>query len=304
MTLNRKLIATSISDIELMYGTADKIKLMRASGIRAVRTDFRFEDIQKNGIAHYQWMVEMLREGGIDILPIIGGNTKVATRLEAEQFTKHAVMLVKWLAGYGIHHIQYWNEPNLASRFIQPAHYARAVKMLYPALKAANPKVFCVGSGLATAHVSQTGHLTPNDWLQGCYDAGAKGYYDALAIHPYSYPRSLSQTAVRTGWTIMVNEFRPLVVANGEGAKKIWVTEAGYPTGGKEGLTEYGQRVNYAERLVIEMKKYSWMGPLFHYTLVDRNFDDGRESWFGIHRADGSPKPSVPAIRRAVLAFP
>jgi hypothetical protein len=55
--------------------------------------------------------------------------------------------------------------------------------------------------------------------------------WDALAIHPYTQPvLPASQLAIYGGWAA-VPTLRSIMIANGEGAKPMWITEVGAPTG-------------------------------------------------------------------------
>jgi hypothetical protein len=72
----------------------------------------------------------------------------------------------------------------------------------------------------------------PDVFLKQAY-ARADGdpMWDALAIHPYTYPvLPATQEAVYGGWAT-VPALRQLMKDNGEGAKPMWMTEVGAPTG-------------------------------------------------------------------------
>ena len=305
VSLNRKLIGLAIPDGEIMSGTAAKIARIQSLGIKAVRMDLRYETIRDLGLNHYDSVIRALRSAGIHVLAILGGNLKVATLSEAQQFATHVGQAVAWLAARGVHHVQWWNEPNHASRITTPENYTRAIKLAYPAAKAANPNVFCVGAGLSNIPSSVNGHISAADWLTRCYAAGAKGSYDAVAGHPYSYPYPLSHPVDWTGWGVMVRVMRPIMEANGEGALKIWATEVGFPTTGAADYTEADQNTEFAQQLVTEMNRHAWMGPAFVYSLDDRGTSSSDfEQVFGLYRANGTAKPAAATIRTAAAAFP
>lgn len=305
VSLNRKLIGLAIPDGEMMSGTAAKITRINSLGIRAVRMDIRFETARDLGLDHYDSVIRALRSAGIHVLAILGGNLKVATLSEAQQFATHVGQAVAWLRDRGVHHVQFWNEPNHASRITTPENYTRAIKLAYPAAKQANPDVFCVGAGLSNIPTSVNGHISAADWLTRCYAAGAKGSYDALAGHPYSYPYPLSHPVDWTGWGVMVRVMRPIMEANGEGAMRLWATEVGFPTTGATDYTEADQQTEFAAQLVTEMNRHAWIGPVFVYSLQDRAASSTDfEQVFGLHRPDGSAKPAAATIRSAAAAFP
>lgn len=305
VSLNRKLIGLAIPDGEMMSGTTAKIARINSLGIKAVRMDLRYETVRDFGLDHYDGTIRALRAAGIHVLAILGGNLKVATLAEAQAFAAHVGQAVAWLRARDVHHIQWWNEPNHASRITTPENYTRAIKLAYPAAKAANPSVFCVGAGLSNIPSSVNGHISAADWLTRCYAAGAKGSYDALAGHPYSYPYPLSHPVDWTGWGVMVRVMRPIIEANGEGALKVWITEVGFPTTGAADFSEADQNTEFAQQLVAEMNRHAWIGPAFIYSLQDRSgVASDPENVFGLYRTDGTRKPAATTITGAVAAFP
>ena len=296
-TLNRPLLGLAIPDGEMRTGTAAKISRIRDLGVTAVRMDVRPE----TALSQYDGVIRALRDAGIDVLAILGGNLKVATVPEAEAFARQVEQTVKWLADRGVSHVQWWNEPNHSSRITTPENYARAIRLAYPAAKSVNPNVFCVAAGLSGINDSVNGHISTVDWLRRSYAAGAKGQYDAQAMHPYSYPYHLDNPADWTGWGNLTKRFRPFMEANGEGNLKVWATEAGFPTAGGTGNTEANQKAMYADKLLAEIRKLPWLGPVFHYGLDDRGgVTTDAENWFGLYRPNGTAKPAAAALKAAV----
>lgn len=306
VSLNRKLIGMAIPDGEMMANTAAKITRLNSLGIRAVRMDLRYETIRDLGMNHYDSVIRALRSAGIHVLAILGGNNAVADPTARQAFAVHVGQTVTWLRDRGVHHIQFWNEPNHASRAAPtPENYTDAIKLAYPAAKAANPTVFVVGAGLSNIPSSVNGHISAADWLTRCYARGAKGFYDALAGHSYCYPFPLSEPVDWTGWGVMVQHMRRIMEANGEGHLKLWVTEAGHPTIGTTGYTEADQNTRFAAQLVTEMNRHAWIGPVFVYSLDDRApSTTDFEQVFGLYRANGTAKPAAATIRTAAAAFP
>ena len=68
----------------------------------------------------------------------------------------------------------------------------------------------------------------PPTFVNAMYRLGAKGFFDATAIHPYVYPNGLAIDD-HNGWSD-VERVHQLMVDNGDGGKKIWMTEIGAPT--------------------------------------------------------------------------
>ncbi|WP_321795987.1 cellulase [Burkholderia sp. BCC1988] len=196
-----------------------------------------------------------------------------------------------------------WNEPNCGIDFMphDPALYTTLLKTAYPAIKQANPAayVYAGGSAGCTTYPNNTTGALPShgvaglvhstnprypaptqwnsrDWLAVMYANGARGYFDALAHHPYCYfddwqsaPNQCPSATLNTTYPQYSNAFnimwhsftspsygwpssngntfasytgtslRDLMSANGDGAKAIVLTEFGAPTTGSDGATNF-----------------------------------------------------------------
>ena len=71
-------------------------------------------------------------------------------------------------------------------------------------------------------------------FLQGIYARGGGGSFDAVGHHPYSYPYDPSGGQAWNAFT-QTGFLYQIMVANGDGAKKVWGTESGAPTGNDPG---------------------------------------------------------------------
>jgi hypothetical protein len=214
---------------------------------------------------------------------------------------------VKRYAAMGVHAYEVWNEPNIAA-FWQPAPdaaaYTELLRTAYPAIKAADPSAIVVTGGLSPAVTNETS-IAPTDFLQGVYANGGQGAFDAVADHPYSWPAYPGETQGWNAWYQMTGadpSLRSVMTANGDSDKKIWATEYGAPTNGPPGtfVSEATQAQMIATAFSL-WQTYDWAGPLFIYQQRDLGTaTDNRENFFGLVRADYSPKPAFDAYRAAV----
>jgi hypothetical protein len=95
------------------------------------------------------------------------------------------------------------------------------------------PAVNASGSG--TTFGVENGY-PPDVFLTQMYAAaGGKPMFDALSFHPYAWPGLGAFRYLDSGSWAMVPELRQIMVANGDGAKSIWFTEVGAPTGQNRG---------------------------------------------------------------------
>jgi len=201
-----------------------------------------------------------------------------------------------------------WNEQNTDS-FFRPgpdvAGYTALLRAAYPAIKAADPNATVLTGGVAPAATRVDGAtISPTDFLQGIYDHGGAGFFDAVGWHPYCYPAAPG-TDPGTAWNQMstsaVNA-RAIMAAHGDGAKQIWATEFGAHTdpAGAGYLTE-AQQSDHLVRGINLWRSYSWAGPMVLYQLRDRGTDTSdRENFFGLQRADGTEKPAYQAVAAAI----
>jgi polysaccharide biosynthesis protein PslG len=107
-----------------------------------------------------------------------------------------------------------WNEENIP-RFWQGTvgQYVSLLRDAYAAVKEANPAALVVFGG--TAH-------TDVGWIRSCYQAGARGYFDVMATHPYPRIHTNTDVAQLLGSTQSV---RDVMLAYGDGGTPIWFTE-------------------------------------------------------------------------------
>jgi hypothetical protein len=185
-----------------------------------------------------------------------------------------------------------WNEENATvfwSTGADPAAYTRMLKVVYPAIKAADPNATVLVGGLSPLPHAQ-GMMSPVDYLKGMYAAGAKGYFDALAYHPYA-TTTFSQSYYTSGGALNVLvKLRQVMVAKGD-TKLIWATEYGMPTG--PGYLTEAQQAEYIKNFLSKWRTYTYLGPAYIYTTRDSTLN---AATFGVWRSNWVAKPAVAVI--------
>jgi hypothetical protein len=171
----------------------------------------------------------------------------------------------------------------------------------YRTIKAADKNAFVVAASTAPA-ASEYGDLRPIDFLRQIYANGAQSYFDAISMHPYTYPITPSQSSPDDAWGQMITA-HAVMAQNGDGDKKIWVTEFGAPTNGpnvpRDHVTENVQATTFTEA-ASQLKAFTWSGPLFWYGYQDAGTNTANsENFYGLVRADGSHKPAYGAFAAA-----
>jgi hypothetical protein len=96
-------------------------------------------------------------------------------------------------------------------------------------------------------------------------------------------------------------DFHTILTKNGDGGKPVWGTELGFATGtSSQAVTQQRQ----ADDLVAAIKAWrtwTFTGPLILFTIRDSSTVQSEVfANMGMLFADGTPKPSFGAIRRAL----
>jgi hypothetical protein len=199
-----------------------------------------------------------------------------------------------------VSHWELWNEPNLPVFVGWLPHaapqYAALVKAAYPAIKAVQPDSTVILAGLCRQPASET----PPEFLQLMYDEGLQGFFDAAAAHPYVFPGGLAADT-RSGWSDMI-KMRDIMVAHGDGDKKIWLTELGAPTSDPAGVgVSQEEQAKQITEVLAAAAKLPFSGPAFIYSIrdTDTSSRDNKERNMGaLLTSDWQPKVAAAALAR------
>jgi hypothetical protein len=193
-----------------------------------------------------------------------------------------------------------WNEPNLP-RFLgfadrRAAVYVGLLKAAYPAIKAVQPNSTVVSAGLSPA----VGVDGPANFLNDMYLNGAKGSFDAVAMHPYVFPGGL-EADPDNAWSDLAHA-HDVMTLNGDGDKKVWMTEFGAPTSdpSAEGVSQQEQAKQILD-VLAGVAASGWGGPAFIYSIrdIDSAQRDNREDNFGaLLTSDWQPKYTASVLAR------
>jgi hypothetical protein len=290
-----------------------------------IRIDINWNVIQYEGRTSYNWvafdnLVKAVTARGMRVLAGIlytppwaraagtGGNYPPTNIQDYADFVRTAVARY---ATMGVHAYEVWNEPNIVSFWApgpDPARYTQLLKLAYQAIKASDPSATVVSAGLSPYGSYGQGdaqHLNPVSFLERMYQSGAAGSFDAVGWHPYNYPYGLGFYGW-SAWSQMSEttpSARSIMTANGDGAKQVWLTEFGAPTGSTtRDMTEAAQAQLLTDSFA-KLKSWSWAGPGFFYSYRDNGTNKSDvEQNFGILHFDWSPKPSYSAFQAAAAA--
>jgi hypothetical protein len=183
-----------------------------------------------------------------------------------------------------------------------------------------------VVSGAPTPTGMNDGVIAIDDraYLEQMYQAGLARYCDAVGVHPSGYnnppdadwrswndptaPQFKGHPSFFFRGTM--EGYRNIMVAYGDGGKRLWPTEFGWSTfenlgAGAPAGYEYanqnseGEQAQWLVQAFQMSRNWGWVGPMFVWNL---NFAPvsgpaNEKAGFGILRADWSPRPSYSALQ-------
>lgn len=200
-----------------------------------------------------------------------------------------------------------WNEPNIADFWFPRADhgaYAELLRATYPALKAVTPAVPVIAGALAPSPDTPWSY-SPEVYLSALYADGIRGSFDALSQHPYPDTSATTPTAAEEDaatWAPVRLSHR-IMAEHGDGAKRIWVTEFGAPTGIAERSVSPERQARLMAGALRRAASEEWLGPVYLYTVRDESDRaHHRESNFGVYDHGWRPKPAVPTLAGLVSA--
>ena len=308
------------------------VDLMKQAGVRWVRLNAEWKAVEGRGkgqynagvLAEYDYAVAKVREAGIKvIMPIADGVPYWASADPAKyqdasgshwnryyrptrmsDYADYVRFIAARYSTQGVHVFEIWNEPNLP-RFWpsgpNAAEYTEMLKAGYAGAHAGDPDATVLLGGLSD---------NDSGFLQQVYAAGGRAFFDGVADHTYpsKAPTSCWEESGRMARTAFcgIEEVRKTMVANGDSAKKIWITEFGWSTYSSPwGVTE-AQQAEYLTSAFKKLEAYPYVAAALWYSF--RNIywlKDDPASWdanLGLLRVDFSPKPAYSAFKAYATA--
>jgi hypothetical protein len=295
---------------------------VRAAHAGWVRIDVNWSVIQDRGRDTYNWepfdrVVKGITSRGMRVLAGIlytpawarpVGAPATTPPVNFADYAAFVRIVVQRYSAMGVHAYEIWNEPNIPDFWSpqpDPARYAQLLKLAYAAVKSADPSAPVLSGGLSPhgfyGQVDRGG-MNPLTFLERMYAAGAGRSFDALAWHPFNFPYGL-RFARWSAWSQMTRtspSARSIMRANGDGAKKIWATEFGFPTGSTARDVSEARQAQLLKKSLHDLVGKSWAGPAFVYSYHDSGTNDRNvQQHFGVVRYDYSAKPAYKVFQRA-----
>lgn len=322
-----------VGDITWTDSRADidrEVELAQAAGVRWIRTNVNWKGLEGDGkgqintwlLAQYDYAIDKAHAAGLEVLmPISDGIPYWASGDPRKSGGRYndtyppanmadygdiVRYVVKHFNARGVRAYEIWNEPNIERFWASgpnPAEYVEMLKQGYNAVKAVDPNATVVLGGLSRNDFS---------FLEGIYRAGGGRYFDAAAVHPYTYGVKPATTwngvnggedPDRLSWNSFpaLKEVKSTMDANGDSHKQVWITEFGYTTTSEDGGVSEAQQAEYLTQAYRYVENLPWVHSLFWYSARNAPFDndaDSYESRFGLMTTDFRLKPSYFALKQ------
>ena len=325
----------TVADLTWGVSHADidrEVVAMRDAGIVWVRANQNWAagEAEGKGVSNEGWMAEVdyavtkARAAGLQVLmPIADGVpywasadpskyvdaagvrhwNKLWRPTHNSDYAAFAAAMVNRYKPMGVRTYEVWNEPN--HPFFWPsgpsaADYKELLAAAYPAIKGADPG--------ATVLV---GGLSKNDWdyMADLYAAGAGPYFDVANVHPYTGTVDPTWCWNQAGTTkpakdafCGIEEIRRTMVANGDSAKNMWITEFGWSTTtAAYGVSEATQADFLTKALTKAEREYPYVTTAFWYSFRNpigyEHDPTNLEANWGLVKGDLTPKPAFTAVQ-------
>jgi polysaccharide biosynthesis protein PslG len=314
-----------VSDLNWGISAEDQERtaaLLDTMGARWVRIHISWSDFEPSKGSYNEWnlnatgrAIAQARGAGANVVVMVhkapawaSGSTSSNVPRNPADFAAFMAFLAGYYKGQvGAYEI--WNEQNYVrfwSTGPDPTAYTALLKAAYPAVKAGDPAALVVFGGLST---------NDYDFVDGAYRAGAKGFFDVMATHPYTdcgtaAPERIARRSdgrMTRGSFPAYREVRATMLAHGD-AKPIWFTEFGWNTstavcdparGIWQGGVSEAVQADYLARAFDFLAQDPYVEVAVWYSFRN-NFwaldADRAEARTGLLRTDFSPKPAYDAF--------
>lgn len=153
-----------------------------------------------------------------------------------------------------------WNEPNVSfewgQRPVDPVGYVELLKVAFTRAKEMNPDVKVLAGALAPnlAAPNSTDAMNDLEYLDKMYRAGARNYFDTLAVHSYGWKSPADEAPAPDRVNFRRTELlHDIMIKYGDDTKPVMITEGGW-----NDHPRWTKAVTPAERIQNTIKAYDW----------------------------------------------
>lgn len=291
-------------------------KMMQDAGVQVVRMDFNWDMLNPTRdewkFEDYDAVVKIVRAHKLEFLGIIDyvswwassaqDSNDWRVRLYSEpsndyDYARYTYEVVNHFKN-DVRVWQIWNEPNTEGFWKpepNPARYVSLLQEAYLAAKYADPNAVVMFAGMSSNGIEGNDDSgLKSNFIEHAYNAGARGYFDAMAIHPYMLPNGGIETL-----RAKMKATRAVMNQHGDEKIPLWLTEIGAPTNAPWWSTAPLQSeedvANWLRLVYTEL--WDLTPTIFWYQLQDREIGLDPEGHFGILRADFSVKRGFEVLK-------
>ncbi|WP_240760837.1 cellulase family glycosylhydrolase [Mycolicibacterium sp. CR10] len=290
--------------------------LMEQMNVKLVRVDFDWSAIEGEK-GRYDWSYTDLiaRQAADHNMQVLGlltytpgwarppGTDSHVPPTEAADFAEFARAAANRYAPQGLRSWEIWNEPNSSDYWVPRPdvdRYGELFRAASAAIHDVDGGATVMTGGLTRGTDTADGsRISQTTFIDGLYLNGAAQAADAIAVHPYSFPSlPAGDAGGPVGGLADLPALHDLMQRNGDGGKKIWITEFGAATGSStEAMSDTDQAASLLQaRQLVET--WDWAGPLIFYEFRDAGTDPADlEQNFGVVRADLTLKDAGVALK-------
>ncbi|MEO9324224.1 cellulase family glycosylhydrolase [Nocardioides sp. C4-1] len=289
---------------------AADFRAAKSAGVNRVRLDVGWARIEQSP-GQYNWadtdrVIRSARQAGLQVLAVTGYRPHWARPLKEAAGRRQFARFVGAAARRyrtQVRSWELWNEPNRTMGWDgdlpSPVVYARMVDVVGAAIRRSAPRARIVIGAFSPADDAADGSAySPVTFLRQVYAAGVdRRRFDAVSVHPYSYPALPGSTE---SWNTFfrMRAMYDVMRRAGDGRKKIWMTEYGAPTGASDRSVPGDLQAQMITQAITLARRLPFTGPIYLYALRDLSNEPADiESNFGLIGHDGQPKPAYFALR-------
>ncbi|MBI5301956.1 MAG: cellulase family glycosylhydrolase [Chloroflexi bacterium] len=324
------------------------LQMIRDAGFKWIRQEFPWEDIEKplKGQFYdvlykkvtwekYDRIVDLAHEYGIEVIARLD-HPPAWTRKDGrargdfappDNYDDYGDFVAAVVARYRgkIRFYQLWNEPNIYPEWgeqeVNARDFTRLLKIGYTRVKTTDPSAVVICAGLAQTVDESGRNMSELVFLQEMYDAGARGYFDILAVQDYGLwsgpgDRRIGYDQINFSRPIMVRE---IMVKNGDANTPIWVMETGWNAQPADFKDAPFGRVSEARQALYAPKGYEraknewpWMGTLMYWFWKRADEREKSQSFYYFRMVDpdfttrpvyNSMREYIPTARYVPMGF-
>ncbi len=314
-------------------GLAQALATIRAGGFAWVRQLFPWAEIEP-APGDYRWeswdrLVAAARAYDLGVVAVLtrapawaraseDADNPYGPPADPADFARFVSAFVTHYRGQ-IRYVQLWDEPNIAphwgNRPVDPEGYVALLRAGYEAATSADPEVVVLAAGLApTTEVSER-NLNDVLFLREMYGAGARGFFDILAIKPYGFwsgpdDRRASPDVLNFSRAVLLREE---MLQAGDKDTPVWAVEFGWnalPRGWTGRPSPWGtdepalQARRTTEAVRRARDEWPWLQVMLVQHFQPAVPPDDPLHGFALVDEGGTPRPAYLALQQLTVAPP